>query len=317
MLSKKSNKNLWIVFAALAVIVVILFFFDVGKNERSFREELVNVDTTAVTEILIYPKSMNHKEVRLYKENDKWHVKLDGQKSAAVPAGKISALFKQLVEIKPKKLTARGAGKWNEFQVDSTGTRLKVYEDGKETLSLIIGKFAFQQPRSMATNVRVDGDTDVYEVDGFLDMIFNQGPNYFRDNNVIKGEYNQWDKVSYIYPADSSFQLAKVFDKWSADGGNVDSAEVVNYFRQIYRLTSMNFVDNFDPKTFSGSTYRLLIAAKDSTIADVTAYVDPTWFVIHSSQNPEAYFDGNVNNLGSKIFIGKNKLTTKKQVSAK
>lgn len=33
----------------------------------------------------------------------------------------------------------------------------------------------------MNTFVRLYNDIDVYEVDGFLDMMFNQGANIFRD----------------------------------------------------------------------------------------------------------------------------------------
>ena len=41
-------------------------------DERTFREVLVNIDTSAVTEILIYPKSQNHNEVKLFKAKEDW-----------------------------------------------------------------------------------------------------------------------------------------------------------------------------------------------------------------------------------------------------
>ena len=63
-----NNKILGLIFAILLIVAVLLLLFEGGKNERTFREVLVNIDTTAVTEILIYPKSKEHKEVKLFKE---------------------------------------------------------------------------------------------------------------------------------------------------------------------------------------------------------------------------------------------------------
>ena len=48
MFSKISNKNLGIAFAALLILVVVIFVTDGGKNERTFREELVNMKASGV-----------------------------------------------------------------------------------------------------------------------------------------------------------------------------------------------------------------------------------------------------------------------------
>ena len=63
--------------------------------------------------------------------------------------------------------------------VDTAGTRVKVFEGNDNTLDLIVGKFAFKQPRQMNTYVRLNGENEVYETEGFLDMAFNQKPDDF------------------------------------------------------------------------------------------------------------------------------------------
>ena len=90
----------------------------VVKTERTFREVLVDIDSSAVTEILIYPKSQNHKEVKLFKDKDGWRVTLVSGGSAKVADQRITSLFGQLLAIKPKRLAARDESKWNELQVD-------------------------------------------------------------------------------------------------------------------------------------------------------------------------------------------------------
>ncbi|MDZ7624223.1 MAG: hypothetical protein U5J96_07255 [Ignavibacteriaceae bacterium] len=103
-----NNKILGIIFGLLLLAGIFLFLFDGGKSERTFRDVLVNIDTSAVTEILIYPKSQSHKEVKLYKDKDEWRVTLPSGGNAKVANQRISDLFTQLEAIKPKRLSCTG-----------------------------------------------------------------------------------------------------------------------------------------------------------------------------------------------------------------
>ena len=63
-----NNKTLGLIFGSLVLIAALIFIFQGGKNERTFREKLVDIDTASVTEILIYPKSQKHTEVKLFQD---------------------------------------------------------------------------------------------------------------------------------------------------------------------------------------------------------------------------------------------------------
>jgi Domain of unknown function (DUF4340) len=309
MFRKVSNKILGLIFAVLLIVVVLLFLFEGGKNERTFRQVLVDIDTTAVTKILIYPKSQEHKEVKLFKDGENWQVSLPAGGTAKVPDQRIREVFKQLLAIKPERLAARDESKWNELQVDSTGTRLKVYEGSKLALDIVLGRFSFQQPRSMNTFVRLYNDKDVYEVEGFLDMTFNQGANVFRDGTVIKSDLNNWKQLQFTYPADSSFQLTKNGNNWLINGLKADSAKTVNFLRRLASLSNNNFKDGvkIDPK--SAPTFSLNVTTNDLQFIEVKGFKDPSSLVIHSSQNPETWFDGS--SLSKSIFVGKSTFLTK------
>jgi hypothetical protein len=306
MSSKFSNKKLAVIFGALLVLVIIFFATD-GKNERTFRTELVGIDTASVNEILIYPRSNEYKEVRLFKSDSGWKVVLEDGKEVPAPDSKIGNLLNSLIGIKPNRLAARGQEKWHEFEVDSVGTRVKVLESGDVTLDIILGRFAFQQPRTMNTYVRLFNDTDVYEVEGFLTGTFNQDANSFRDNTVIKGSHDKWEKLSFSYPADSSFNLVKLNDKWFLNDEPVDSSEAVKSLRALERLTNNNFIDDFDKSVLSNPMYSLSIESAEEPGIVVNGYVRDSLFVIHSSLNPESYFDGSKNSFGEKVFLGKKK----------
>ncbi len=298
-----SNKKLLIVLAILAVIAIIVYFPSGSKTERSFKTSLVDIDTSAVTEIIISPKSMNGKSYKIFKEGTGWKITLENGKTATVPNDKAKRLIEQILTIKPKRLAGRSKAKWSEFEVDSSATRLVVKEGGSTTLDIMIGKFLFQQPRSVSTYVRLSDDNDVYLVDGFLSMSFNQKPNSYRDNIVVKGDHNIWDKLIFNYPADSSFQMNKVDGKWISNNTKLDSAKTEKYLSRLSRLTNSNFIDNFDPKLTSPK-YELTISAHDSTIATVYGYQVDSLFVINSSMNKESYFDGTKNKFMEKLFIG-------------
>ena len=305
-----NNKILTIVFGVLVIIGILIFLFQEGKNERTFRDVLVDVDTTSISEILIYPKSQNRQEVKLFKDKDEWRVTLPDGGSAKVSDQRMSSLFAQLLAIKPKRLAARDESKWSELQVDSTGSRVKVFQDSKLTLDLVIGRFSFQQPRTMNTFVRLYNDKDVYEVDGFLDMTFNQGVNIFRDGTVIKSDYNTWQRIQFAYPADSSFHIVKSGNTWLLNGNPADSLITANYLNGLANLSNNSFVDGdkINPATTT-PTYSLNITTADLKFIEIKGYQDTTSFIIHSSQNPESWFDGA--SLSKTIFVGKSTFLTK------
>ena len=306
MFKKASNKLLGLVFAVLLLIVVIVFFFDSGKNERTFREVLVDIDTSAVTQILIYSKANNYQPIKIFKQNNKWLVELKNGKTASVTEQKISQSFTEISSIVPKRLAARNKEKWGEFQVDSTGTRVQIFEGDDRSLDIVIGKFNFQQqPQSVSTYVRLQKDVDVYEVDGFLALTFNKDANAFRDGTVIKGDSNGWTQIQFDYHADSSFTLSKISDKWYINNIETDSTKTANYFRRLSNLSQDKFADDVEINSEQKSSYKLTITNDNLEFIELTASVDSTNYVINSSENPETNFDGKF--FGSTVFVGKEK----------
>jgi hypothetical protein len=305
MFNKNSNKSLWILFAALLVIAVLVFTTESTKQERSFKTDIITVDTSAVTSFSIFPKSQKGKEVKFLKDGNTWKVSGMEGKIYTVPNNKVKNLFDQLLQIKPKRVAARSKNKWSEYQVDSSATRVVVREKGSDVLDLIIGKFAFQQPRTMSTFVRLSGENDVYEVDGFLDMTFNKDVNNFRDETVIRSDKENWNKLSFSSNVGESFDLVKVDNFWTIDGAKTDSAKTEKILVTLSRLMNTNFID-VETSKLPLQTSELTINQADGEPIEITAYKNETSYIIKSSQNAENYFDGN--KIGDKIFITKESL---------
>jgi len=307
MAANNSLKKYAIIFGVLLFIVLFMFVFNTGERERTFKNNLVSIDTASVTSVLLYPKSEHHHEVKLYKTDGIWKIDLKIGKTVSVPKEKIKNLFNQLLSIKPNRLAARESSKWHEFEVDTTGTRVEVYEGNDVTLDIVIGKFSYQQQlRSMNSFVRLEDDKDVYEVNGFLSMTFNQGENAYRNARLISGNTNNWVRLAFDYPADSSFQMIKVNNKWKSNGKQLDSAKVANYLRQLMRTTNNNFVDNPSKDLLNKPTMKLRIDTDDNKVITLQMYGNSKDQIISSSMNTESYFDAAKNKFSGKIFKGLN-----------
>jgi hypothetical protein len=311
MINKLSIKTLGITFLVLLAVVAVFLIYDSRHGDASFRENIVSIDTANVTSISIFPKSFNHKEVRIFKLGGAWKVNLLDNKTVDVPYPKIQDLLSQLTSIKSLSVAAQNPGKWREFQVDTSGTRVKVFEGNNNTLEMTIGKFTYQQPNSMNTYIRISGDDNVYSVSGFLDFSFNHNPDYFRDDNVIKDDYSNWNKLTFTYPADSSYQLIKINNNWEINGKDVDSAKIVNYLTSISNLSIPNFIDNPPQSLFNHAEYTLTIQSNALGIINVFAFEDSTKLAVTSSLHRGTYFDGKKADAWKRIFIGKNSLSSR------
>lgn len=312
MLNDISNKKLGYVFAVLLIIAVVMLITDQGSNERTFRTDLVDIDSSAVSQIVIYPKKLKGGKINLHLEESEWKVDLEGGKTATVPQGKIDDIIKRLSEVKPIRLAGRGKESWKKFEVDSTASRVEVYEGSEKTLDLIIGKFTFQQPRSMKSFVRLTEDTDVYETEGFLSMTFNQDADYYRDQTVIQDDINNWKSLSFSYPADSSYQIVKVNNRWRISTGEaIDSATTAAQLNRLSNVRGAEFVD-VEQDSLPLPQYKLTIIKNDDSQTEIFGYKVNDRVIINSSQNSESYFDGSKNDLFKKVFVGSKKFIDKK-----
>lgn len=311
MFNKLSTKTLLTIFFVLLVLVLAFVIFEPNQGESNFNSDIIHIDTAKITSISIYPKSTNHKEVKLYKEGRDWYVKLKDNKSASVPRNKIEGYFRELLSIKPQSIAAQNKSKWAEYKVDTSATTVKVFEGNQNTLDLHIGKFTFQRPRTMLSYIRVGNDNNVYQVEGMLSMSFNQNWNYFRDNEILNGSYTDWDTVAYNYPGDSSFVLEKKNKKWLLNGKPADSLEVANFLRQLRYTRGTDFVDDFDQSILMKPLYTVNIIGKGTQ--KIQAYQNGKQLLIHSNTNPQSYFNGSKNKLSERIFVGKEKFYPKKK----
>ena len=110
--------------------------------------------------------------------------------------------------------------------------------------------------------------------------------------------------MKYEYPADSSFELVKVNDKWLSVDGDIDSVKTVNFLRQLQNKSSTEFVDDVDAESLVDYDYLLAIENEAGEKLEIKAYKKDGRFLITSSENAESVFDGSKNSFGDNVFVG-------------
>ncbi|GIV34370.1 MAG: hypothetical protein KatS3mg031_1905 [Chitinophagales bacterium] len=300
-MSKFSNTSLVVVLIVLIAAFAAARFFQSKKGERNFPAELVTIDSAKVSEILIYPKSKKGEEVRLFKEDNIWKVRLRENKSIQVDNQRVGDVIRLLSELKPVRLAARSAEQWKELEVDTNGTRVIVHEGNRKVLDLIIGKFVFSGGRDMETCVRLNGKNETYAVKGFLEGTFNAGTENWRNKTIIKGRKDQWIKLDFSLGDTLRYTLTKADTLWQVNGQAADKTQVDNYLNQLAFVSGTVFADDVDESQLPSPQALLEISDSSGVAIRIEGFDAGNKKVIRSSLNPDNLF-ADADGLFDKIF---------------
>jgi hypothetical protein len=174
MFKKFNTTTLLIILVILGGLTLLNKFYFSKKSESTFDASFVKIDSSAVTQIFIYPKAEKGKEIKLTRNGKKWDLEYDKTKSIADTTA-VRRLLAELANVKTSSLASEDKSGWNDLQVsDTLGSRLKVITDDNHTYEMIVGKFGFTPgSRYGITYMRHIGEEPVYAVEGQLSFIVN------------------------------------------------------------------------------------------------------------------------------------------------
>ncbi|MCG8309371.1 MAG: DUF4340 domain-containing protein [Cytophagales bacterium] len=321
MLKNISSVKLIGILAALVLVYFGIKFFGGESRSKSFKAELVDMDTAKVTKVIIQAKGEN---LELLKEHDAWKVSIGEGKYAVAEKSSVKSTLNSLLSIKPSRIAAKKQDKWKEYQVDSAGTRVQVFEGGKATLDLVIGRFGFnqqamQQQQQMMMGrrggqqffsyVRLQDENEVYVADNFMGMSINADASGYRNKRILSLTTDSISKIQFNYPADSSYVLSKIDSVWSISGNQPDSTATADYLSDIRYLSNSNFVDDVPASALVSPTVSMNISQNGKPDVMIKAFQHPVHkWILNSSENPLSYFADE--DLIKKLFIGSEKLLT-------
>lgn len=322
---KKGNLFLIIALIALVGIYMFITMQDRKKGERTFKSELVNISEENATKVLIKsPK--NDQPLELNKSGDNWEVVLnDGSKVKAMP-DEVANTFKELQGIKTSQIIARSTDKWGEYKVDDQGTKVEVFEGSNKVLDIVLGKFdidpaSLQQQQGgqfggqsnpqFTSYVRLQGEDEVYSVNGFFEGLASKTADNYRDKQLFKLRAEDVQQISFNYP-DSAFQVILRDTVWMFGNStrNADSTKVAQYLNTLSTSNGSKFID----KPAGDAAVNIEVKAKDGSTTTFNAYALPKDeadekaeqnYAISSNALNNSYFDSKASALFSRLFVGK------------
>ena len=321
MLKNISSIKMIGILAVLVLVYLGVEFFGGKSRSSSFKAELVEIDTAKVSKLIIESKG---ESLELIKENNVWKVSIGDGKYAEAQKSNVKSTLNSLLTIKPSRIVAKDSEKWKDYQVDSAGTRVQVFEGSKNTLDLVIGRFGFnqqamqqQQQQMMGgrgmqqffSYVRLQNENEVYVADNFMGMSINSDAGGYRNKQLLSLTTDIISQIQFNYPADSGFVLSKIDSAWSIFGSQPDSAATASYLSDIRYVNSSDFVDDVPSSALVSPTVSMSISQNGKADIMVRAFQHPTHkWIINSSENPLAYFADEA--LVKKLFVGKEELLT-------
>lgn len=317
MFNRIKEIQLIIVLGVLTLILVVPMIAGNSSENRSFMGALTRIDTAAVTSLTLLQSGGEHRIVTR-KDGSNWLV-TEGEETWNADNQTIRRMLGTLSGLSAKRLAAKDSDRWDNFEVtDSLGTRVQVFAGKKSVADLYIGKFSYtppplqggqpymqQQQGTMTSYVRLAGEKEVYAVDGYLRMMFNQRAEEFRDRKVLQFDRNRLSRIAFRLP-EEQFSLQKSETRWLLDGIMADSAAAAGYLSGIYRLSSSAFLP--ESKAPAGKATHAVVFEDTLGIklAEVNAcFSDSADIAMTSSMNPGTIFDGTANDLFSKVFRGR------------
>ena len=307
MKQKVSTKILVIILVILVGIVVVNKMFLSKKSERNFKEILVTIDTTNISEISFIPKQSTD-EITFVKKSNNWFVK-SGDNEYNASSRNIKGLLSELAKLKPKSVVGRKKETWAKFEVnDSLGTKLKVKEGSKLVADLVVGKFSYKQTNGpqggqnyiITSYVRLTNDKDIYAIDGQLSLMFNKDVNSYRNTEVAHFVKENVTEIIINTP-NGNTTTAKQNNTWLTNGEQADSLAIDKYLSSITNLTNRNFIN--DSGDLSNPMYSFKIKGNNFNEIEINAYPkDSVSSYLVSNQNLGTVFEDKNNEIINKLL---------------
>lgn len=307
MFEKSSNTKLILILIALLFVIGIIKWFDYNKNIKPNQKQLISIDTSRVTAIYMYPQFSKEKETVLFfdKKDERWEVKINDNFGAPADKIALNALLTSLTELKSDSIVAKSDELWEQYKVDSSGTKMiVVYDDKKRALELVVGKAEITS-QSIKSYIRISGAYEVYAVNSPLSVNVQLNKDTYRDIKLFSSEPDSWSKLIYLLPAFGDYEMVKKDFRWYINGIETDSVKTQKLLSDMNNSLLKKFNSEYQSSDLKNPDFSLFVKSKSGTTDTLKGFVVDGKELLTSSTNPVNVIDAKQGNLFEKIFIGK------------
>jgi len=233
---RRNILTMGVILAALAVATLfVLQRPGETSSTGSSGKYLVDYDSATVDKIEIHTSTG---DVTLAKDAGTWSLVMPLRYPA--DQGEATMMVGKGRQIELTSLISTNPEKQKLFQVDSTGTLVKVYEKGTERASFRVGK-----PGSsyMETYVRKEGSDDVYLASGILSATFGRQVKDLRDKTIFKIEEERIRSVKVAF-GDTVYTLSFQDSSWRIGKDSVQQSTVRGFLGLVAKIQADDFIDS-------------------------------------------------------------------------
>ena len=298
-----NNKILLGVFVVLCAIYFLTKTFR-GNTQRSFKTELIQIDTSSVTSFEVKSKTDEYEPILVERGNGNWIMKRAG-KEYAVASSSVNGFLSNLVLVKTLRVVTRDLAKYDEYEVgESTAkARIKVMQGSNIINDFVVGGFRFnQQSRSATSFLKLAEGDEVYAVDGFVSMSMASGFDSYRDKTFIKTEDGAIAGFS-VQGQGFNYGINKATGTWTASAGLIDSTKVESYLNTLRSMSGSEILDDFNPAT-GQKLVDMTIDQNNASPINIECYSNPAGkpFAFRSSLNNQVFFASDSTGIYSRLF---------------
>jgi hypothetical protein len=274
------TRNTYALLGVLVLLVVLAYVVMQKPGERSSSGEsgemLLSVDSLAVDRIEIKSPATN---IVLQKKGVEWFV--ESPVSYKADQSNVASLIHSSKTLQVSSIISNKPDKHSVFQVDSTGTLVKMFQNGAEKASFILGKSGSSYTEMYA---RRTASNDVALVNGASSYVFARPLKEWRDRTILSLPREQIKEIRYQY-GDTTFVLAFKDSAWTIGKDSTQEGVVSSLLSSLSNIVTDDFVDTLTPPlakptaqiSFAG-TQLTFFYVKGSEKYLVQSSASPQWF---------------------------------------
>ena len=232
------TRNTYAMLGVLVVLVILAYVVMQKPGERSSSGEsgemLVSVDSLAVDRIEIKSPTVN---VVLQKKGVEWFV--ESPVSYKADQSNVATLIHSSKTLQASNIVSNKPDKHSIFQVDSTGTLVRMFQNGAEKASFILGKSGGSYSELYA---RRTASSDVALVSGASPYVFSRPVKDWRDRTILSTPREQIKEIRYQY-GDTTFVLAFKDSSWTIGKASTQEGIVNTLLSSLSNIVTDDFVD--------------------------------------------------------------------------
>jgi hypothetical protein len=238
------SKNIYALIGLFAVLLIIAFLVLQKPGEQSAKSSslgaLLNIDSASVNRIEVKTASSS---LDLEKKGVDWFIV--NPISYKANQAFIAQIIHQLKNLENKGTVSNKPDKFGVFQVDQSGTQIKLFENGTEKASIVLGKMAASYTESYARKLNSD---DVMIVEGAFSYSFSRPVKDWRDRTILNVPRESINEISYQY-GDTAFILSLKDSVWIIGRDRANRSSVDGILSALSNLQADDFIDStFSPK---------------------------------------------------------------------